>query len=575
MTPRASTRTSLEGDSQLKTHDEVSEDKLRGGFYTPPRLVAHAVERLCQLVGSRADLRVLEPSIGDGGFIHGLASAPLDISQLVGVEILACEAAKAATRLASSLIPGRVVNASTLRWALQSTEAPFDAVVGNLPFVRFQFVSNKDRESAARHAVELGVSIAGVSNLWLPMLLASLRLLRPGGAFVLILPAECLTGVSAGSARQWLLENATELRCDLYPAGSFPGALQEVLLLSGRLGEQVRTRSSLTVALHAKLHSAVGFRDSAAHVTSNLTTPGPRSWTRFLLAPSHIDALAEFESLSAVNVLGDLAKFDVATVTGANAFFSLTASEVRQYALEDSVRPLLPRTRYAPGLIFNEYDFEYLVTGGASSYLFDASLGTPNRSRQAGLNEFLTLGEQENLHKRFKCRIRSPWWAVPGIRRGDLFLSKRCHRYPRMIVNETAAITTDTIYRGSIKHAGLDGRTLVAGFHNSGTLLSAELEGRTFGGGVLELVPSEVSRLRVPIVGKLIEEFERLDLIARETSQLRGGDIDDVLRHETDLLIRKAGIGATTRMLDTLSGARELLLSRRLDRGDADRTVQA
>lgn len=36
-----------------------------------------------------------------------------------------------------------------------------------------------------------------------------------------------------------------------------------------------------------------------------------------------------------------------------------------------------------------------------------------------------------------------------------------------------------------------------ASFHNSFTLLWAEIEGRSFGGGVLELVPSEVGRLKV------------------------------------------------------------------------------
>ena len=77
----------------------------------------------------------------------------------------------------------------------------------------------------------------------------------------------------------------------------------------------------------------------------------------------------------------------------------------------------------------------------------------------------------------------------PPDREGSLLLSKRSHRYPRMIVNQAGAYTTDTIYRGK---AGawrrVSARALSAGFHNSLTLLSAELEGRSFGGGVLELV---------------------------------------------------------------------------------------
>lgn len=331
---------------------------------------------------------------------------------------------------------------------------------------------------------------------------------------------------------------------------------------------------SLTVALHSRLHSDDTFSDSAAVVEKHLLVADPASWTRFLLRSSHIQALEEFEQLSDVHTLGAVAKFDVATVTGANAFFSLTAAEVQHYGLDAWARPLLPRSKHAPGLVYSENDFDAMVDADVPAYIFDASLHAADRSRHAGLDEFLSKGESQNLHERFKCRIRSPWWAIPGIRRGDLLLSKRCHRHPRMILNQTAAITTDTIYRGRMISTwpAATADCLVAGFHNSGTLLSAELEGRNFGGGVLELVPSEVSRLRVPMAEAMRGEMDRLDRTSRDGSGTRGDDWHDVLRHETDLLLRKAGIGLTTQMLDALAEGRSLLVNRRLDRSIVDRS---
>jgi hypothetical protein len=139
-----------------------------------------------------------------------------------------------------------------------------------------------------------------------------------------------------------------------------------------------------------------------------------------------------------------------------------------------------------------------------------------------------------------------------------------------MILNETEAVTTDTIYRGRILRPDVDRRSLVAGFHNSGTLLSAELEGRNFGGGVLELVPSEVSRLRVPLTETMGGELERLDRISRDASA-RGSGGGEAIRHETDLLLQKAQIGVTQTLLDTLADARNLLMTRRLDRGAVER----
>ncbi len=58
-------------------------------------------------------------------------------------------------------------------------------------------------------------------------------------------------------------------------------------------------------------------------------------------------------------------------------------------------------------------------------------------------------------------------------------------------VDEVAAI---------IQAKGVKPEALVFSFVNSLTCLSAEMEGRHYGGGVLELVPSEIERLLIPIV---------------------------------------------------------------------------
>ena len=73
---------------------------------------------------------------------------------------------------------------------------------------------------------------------------------------------------------------------------------------------------------------------------------------------------------------------------------------------------------------------------------------------------------------------------------------KRSHNVPRLILNKAGAYTTDTAYR--IRSEIAPDR-LVASFLNPLTALSAELEGRHYGGGVLELVPSEIEKLLVPL----------------------------------------------------------------------------
>jgi hypothetical protein len=73
---------------------------------------------------------------------------------------------------------------------------------------------------------------------------------------------------------------------------------------------------------------------------------------------------------------------------------------------------------------------------------------------------------------------------------------KRCHHFPRLVLNSARAFTTDTAYRIRPRRTSAGG--LVLSFVNSLTALSSELEGRHYGGGVLELVPSEIERLLLP-----------------------------------------------------------------------------
>jgi hypothetical protein len=95
----------------------------------------------------------------------------------------------------------------------------------------------------------------------------------------------------------------------------------------------------------------------------------------------------------------------------------------------------------------------------------------------------------------------------------EVGMLKRAHDTPRLILNRARAYTTDTAYR--IRSQGLAAETLVYCFLNALTALSAELEGRHYGGGVLELVPSEIERLIIPIPKKVRIDLARLDAAVR------------------------------------------------------------
>ena len=541
----------------MKTADRVSADKLRGGFYSPAPLVRVCLDRVAELAGGQHGLRVLEPSAGDGAFVRGLAGHQIAqrVAWLTVMEVNAAEAAKCQAALDMAPFGGAVIRGSVLG-AARPRPGRHDVAVGNPPFVRFQFLSRDDRRGALGVARDSGLPITGVSNLWIPVLLAALHGLRPGGLFAFIVPSECFTGISARSVRTWLSSCTENLRADLFPPGSFPGVLQEVMVLSGRMAP-IRS-AVLRVVEHLARAGPAGSPRSWSHRIG----PDAPTWTRYLLDPAQLSALDQLAGVPGFQPLSAVARLSVSTVTGANTFFAVNDGLLARYGLAPWALPLLPRIRHAAGLTFGQEDHGDLATAGCPRWLLNFAAGLPSPGDSPAPRSYLHVGQELGLPDRYKCRIRTPWYRVPVVRPGTLLLSKRSHRYPRLVVNAAGAVTTDTIYQGTmLGHAHGREADLVAGFHNSATLLTAEIEGRSFGGGVLELVPTEIGRLAVPLAPGLGAHLGRLDWLARTA----GPDSDDLVE-ETDAVLLRAIPAIAPDLLGTLREARAALRQRRMDR---------
>ncbi len=530
-------------------------NKLRGGFYTPEALVELCLQRASGLLEGTGAIRVLEPSAGDGAFLRGLTRTGCGlgerVSEVCAVEVVPEEAAKAEQSLRSLGVPGRVLRRSVLQWAADTDEW-FELVLGNPPFVRYQFVTAADRARIARLGTRLGLTFRGVANLWIPVLLGALARLKPDGALAVVLPTECFTGCSAASVREWLSGEVDQLTLDLFAPGSFPDVRQEVAVLSGR-------RAACEAARHRSMRIFEHRRDGSRRSWSYTPKPEDRNWTPSLIEPRQLEAVDAACALETVTRLDRVARLEVSTVTGANNFFCVDEETRAEHGLHPWTRPLLARARHAPGLVVEAGDHARARARGARAWLLDFDADAPNPQTRPGARGYLEAGARHGLAERYKCRIRQPWYRVPSIRHGSLLLSKRSHLYPRLLMNTAAVHTTDTIYRGDVlSPRRLSVADLVAGFHCSLTLLMVELEGRSFGGGVLELVPSEISRLAVVRGAGLGRHLADLDKVAR------GSEPEDLVC-ATDALLVNSGL-LTGELNDVLRDGRETLLDRRLQR---------
>ena len=491
-----------------------SAQKLRGGYYTPSDLAAFMV-RWTKEISPRW---ILEPSCGDGVFFDALSQVKdFQETSVVGFELDAEEAAKAQARARDvGLGAVQVHSEDFLQWALHRLEAgdsSFDAVIGNPPFVRYQYLPKLFQVRAEGIFRQLGLPFTKHTNAWVPFILASIALLRPGGRLAMVVPSEIIHVTHAQALRSYLGRECRRVVIIDPEELWFPDTLQGAVILLAEK-RQSETKKSEGFGIYPvkgreflQLHPSTVF--GAPQSINGEAVQG--KWTRALLDTETRSLSDEIADHADVHRFKDIAGVDVGIVTGANKYFLVSDDVVNSYQLDKWSHPMFGRSEHCPGVIYDERQHAANATKGLPTNF----LWFHERAEKidAGAKAYIKLGEDQNLHTRYKCRIRSPWYIVPSVYSTEIGMLKRAHETPRLILNRMGAYTTDTAYR--IRAHGVTAEKLVGCFINPLTALSAELEGRHYGGGVLELIPSEIERLTIPLPANVNIDLPALDKAIR------------------------------------------------------------
>ncbi|MBZ0262120.1 MAG: N-6 DNA methylase [Hyphomicrobiales bacterium] len=490
--------------------------KLRGGYYTPLDLAAF----LAKWVKEIDPKRILEPSCGDGVFFDALAKVKgLQKSSVVGFELDSNEAAKAHIRAREvGLGKAKVHSEDFLQWAINSLDkgkAQFDAVVGNPPFVRYQYLPPPFQIRAEQIFNKLKLPFTKHTNAWVSFILASIALLRPGGRLAMVVPAEIIHVTHAQSLRTYLGIECRRLVIvdpeELWFDGTLQGAV--ILMAEKKLAKNEHGQGLGMYPVKGRefLRLSPSTVFNAPQSINGKTVEG--KWTRALLdleTRSLFDEISEHEE---VHRFDDIAKVDVGIVTGANKFFLVDDETVKNHKLSKWAHPMFGRSEHCPGIIYDEDQHaSNAQNGNPTNFIW---LKETEHKIDASAKAYIKLGEEQNLNTRYKCRVRSPWYTVPSVYSTEIGMLKRSHNTPRLILNKIGAYTTDTSYR--VRSNGVEAEKLVACFVNPLTSLSAELEGRHYGGGVLELIPSEIERLLVPLPKSSALDLNALDFAIRSS----------------------------------------------------------
>ncbi|QCB51988.1 SAM-dependent methyltransferase [Rhodococcus sp. PAMC28707] len=534
----------------MKFKSEQSYDKLRGGYYTPDH-VARYLTRWALADGATS---VLEPSCGDGAFLKAVVELDQPPATVHGVELDPSEAAKAQKVLGRPSKARKVFAMDFLSYAQMPGRSRYDAAVGNPPFIRYQFLEPETqilaRDLYARH----GLPFTKHLNAWAPFVVNSLDLTAPGGRIAMVIPAELLNVIHAGGLRLFLLQQCAKVLLIDPQELIFDAALQGTVLLMATKRSEETDGCGLAVEHEPTndfLDRDPGARFDAARFIQ--TPPTTTKWMSSLLTAEEQETLARVRALPAVHRFDEVATVSVGIVTGANKFFLVPDSVVKEFDLYQYVKPMFGRSYHVPGVIYDTTTHAANTSKGlATNFLHFGS--TTFDDLPSGAQRYIQKGEAEELHLRYKCRIRDPWYDVPSVRSATMSLLKRCHEAPRLISNTMNAYTTDTAYRVASEYPP---EVLAVGFFNSLTALTAEMSGRAYGGGVLELVPSEIRSLAVPVIDIQPDVLRQLDRRFRD-----GDSVEQIFRAQDETVLGQAGVSSDD--IRVIQNARLRLMNRRL-----------
>ena len=466
-------------------------DKLRGGYYTAPRVANWLCEWAIRSVGDR----VLEPACGDGVFLHsalerfsslGSCSTGVASSNLVGVEVIPEEADVARQRLHKQFGPEAsdiVLTGDFFDAWRELDRGEFDAVIGNPPFIRYQNFPEPYRSRAMAIMTELGLKPNRLTNIWVPFVVASSATLRSGGRLALVLPAELLQVSYAAQLRSFLTDRFS--RIDIIACNElfFDNAEQEVLLLlaDGALSvpsSDNRCRVALTEA--NTVSEVVGLRptEMIAETSPKAIQHDSEKWLKYFLTSQEISLMRELRDAPEITNLSTYASVDVGVVTGRNSFFVLSHKDIAESGLEEYGVPIVSRTDQLKGVRIGPEDWQSLVDDGNRVHLLHLSPlnGDP---LEGPLERYIQMGEEQRVHEGYKCSIRSPWYAVPSVWQPSGFLFRQIYDFPRAVLNQVNATSTDTIHRLSCRARPEE---VIANTYTYLSAASAEIEGRSYGG---------------------------------------------------------------------------------------------
>jgi len=504
----------------MKLKKDSSDKKLRGAYYTP-KLLADAIVNLFTTENFNS---ILEPSCGDGVFIDSLAHAGLlnDTCIVDAVEIDSDESEKVKDRYHDNENV-HVISEDFLNFYNNIPDNnKYDLILGNPPYIRYQYLTSVQRTLQSRILTDQGMKANKLINTWVAFLVACVQLLSENGKIAFVIPAEILQVAYAEDLRLYLSNHLKKITLITFKELVFSDIEQETIVF---IGEKSSEQNGISII---ELKNVDDFSKNIVKKADFQSMKHVKEkWTKYFLDSSEIRLIQKIRNSPYFLKFSDYGIINVGITTGNNEYFSITEETNEKYRLGNATVPLIGRSSHAHGIYFTEKDWETNKSSGKKARLVIFP-DIPLSHYPIGYRRYISYGKSIEKNQGYKCSIRDKWYIVPSVWVPDAFFLRRNQLYPKFVLNRCGAVSTDTMHRIKFND-GVDPENVLLAYYNSISFAFTEICGRSYGGGVLEILPGEVGNIMLPRIEN-INVAKRTDLLEKIDIMIRNNDdIEKVL----------------------------------------------
>lgn len=388
----------MELEKKYSVNTDLAHRKKFAQFFTPQPIADLMAD---WLLGNKKSETILEPAFGLGVFSRALLNRNPNLT-IKGFDIDEIILTEAKNHF--NAFPN--VSLALKDYMFNDWENKYDGIICNPPYLKFHDYDNIQTLQEIENRLKFKFN--GFTNLYTLFLLKSVFQLNKDGRAAYIIPSEFLNSDYGKLIKEYLLKTKTlrHLFVIDFKENVFDDAMTtaSILLLANDEND-------------SEIHISTIDSKSDLQLIKSYIDLYPRSKGEFSFAPENLDPSIKwrkyYQLQNSINY-NNLVPFSTyarvvrGIATGANKYFTFKPSKAKEYSIPSShLLPCICKAKDVKSNFFTTDDFNDLVENDELAYLFNGQNGENEK-----VENYINIGEQEEINKRFLTKSRNPWYAL-------------------------------------------------------------------------------------------------------------------------------------------------------------------